>query len=162
MRAIETAQRASQTAKQTVHRLLAFSRLQPLSPTEINLNALVEDLADMMRRLLGEQIEVDTRLAAGLWSTFADRNQLESVLLNLVVNARDAMPDGGQLTIETSNASIGADAAGAPDGDYVCLCVDDTGHGIAAEHLSKVFEPFFTTKETGKGRGSACRWCTAS
>jgi len=153
MRAIETAQRASQTAKQTVHRLLAFSRLQPLSPSEINLNMLVDDLADMMRRVLGEQIEVDTKLAAGVWSTFADRNQLESVLLNLVVNARDAMANGGQLTIETSNAFTKADTAGAPDGEYVCLCVHDTGHGIVPEHLSKVFEPFFTTKETGKGSG---------
>ena len=153
MRAIDTAQRASQTAKQTVHRLLAFSRLQPLTPSELNINALVEDLADMVRRLLDENIEVETALAPALWPTFADRNQLESVLLNLVVNARDAMTQGGRLTIETSNAHSRPSAAGAPDAEYVCLVVRDTGHGIAPEHLTKVYEPFFTTKETGKGSG---------
>jgi PAS domain S-box-containing protein len=152
MRAIETAQRASHTAKQTVHRLLAFSRLQPLTPTELNINALVLDLADMLRRVLGENIEVGTALAPELWPTFADRNQLESVLLNLVVNARDAMPHGGRLTVETSNVRA-QETPGAVDGDYVCLVVRDTGHGIAPEHLAKVFEPFFTTKETGKGSG---------
>jgi PAS domain S-box-containing protein len=153
-RAIETAQRASQTAKQTVHRLLAFSRLQPLAPApELDLNTLVEDLADMVRRVLGESIEVDTALAPSLWPTFADRNQVESMLLNLVVNARDAMPRGGRLSIETSNAYSRPDIAGAPEGEYVCLVVRDTGHGIAGEHLSRVFEPFFTTKEPGQGSG---------
>jgi PAS domain S-box-containing protein len=152
-RAIETAQRASRTAKQTVHRLLAFSRLQPLAPGELNINTLVEELADMVRRVLGENIEVDTALSPGLWPTFADRNQLESMLLNLVVNARDAMPQGGRLSIETSNAFARPDIAGAPEGEYVCVVVRDTGHGIAPEHLSRVFEPFFTTKEAGKGSG---------
>jgi PAS domain S-box-containing protein len=153
MRAIDTAQRASQTAKQTVHRLLAFSRLQPLTPSELNINVLVGDLADMLRRVLGENIEVATALAPALWPTFADRNQLESVLLNLVVNARDAMPHGGRLTIETSNVHAGPQTPGAQEGDCVCLVVRDTGCGIAPEHLPKVFEPFFTTKETGKGSG---------
>jgi PAS domain S-box-containing protein len=153
MRALDTAQRASQTAKQTVHRLLAFSRLQPLTPSELNINALVEDLADMLRRVLGENIEIETRLAPSLWSTFADRNQLESVLLNLVVNARDAMPGGGRLRIETSNVPARPDVPGAPGAEYVSLEVRDTGHGIEPAHLSKVFEPFFTTKEAGKGSG---------
>ena len=153
MRAIDTAQRASQTAKQTVHRLLAFSRLQPLTPSELNINALVGDLADMLRRVLGENIEVTTALAPSLWPTFADRNQLESVLLNLVVNARDAMPHGGRLVIETSNVHAGPQTQGALEDEYVCLVVRDTGCGIAPEHLPKVFEPFFTTKETGKGSG---------
>jgi PAS domain S-box-containing protein len=155
LRAVETAQKASQTAKQTVQRLLAFSRLQPLVPTEIDINVLVQDLADMFARVLGETIEVETRLAPALWPTFADRNQLESVLLNLVVNAHDAMPDGGRLRIETANVDVGG--ADAPhdmsSGQYVCLTVSDTGCGIAREHLDKVFEPFFTTKETGKGSG---------
>jgi PAS domain S-box-containing protein len=152
-RAIETAQRASQTAKQTVHRLLAFSRLQPLVPAEVDINALVEDLADMVRRVLGENIKVDTALSPALWSTFADRNQVESMLLNLVVNARDAMPQGGRLCIETSNVHSRPEIAGAPEGEYVCLVVRDTGHGIPSEHLARVFEPFFTTKEAGKGSG---------
>jgi PAS domain S-box-containing protein len=154
MRALETAQRASQSAKQTVQRLLAFSRLQPLVPTELDLNVLVGDLADMFARVLGETIRVDTILAPSLWLTFADRNQLESVLLNLVVNAREALQDGGRLLIETANVEIGAGTAQdiAP-GQYVGLTVSDSGCGIEPANLEKVFEPFFTTKETGKGSG---------
>jgi len=154
LHALETAQRASQTAKQTVQRLLAFSRLQPLVPAELDLNVLVQDLADMFARVLGGQIEIDTTLAPGLWPTLADHNQLESVLLNLVVNARNAMPHGGRLSIETANCTVDADSGlDIAPGPYVCLTVSDTGQGIAAEHLPKVFEPFFTTKETGKGSG---------
>jgi PAS domain S-box-containing protein len=154
LRALETAHKASQTAKQTVQRLLAFSRLQPLVPSELDLNLLVGDLTDMFARVLGEQIRIRTRLAPGLWPTFADRNQLESVLLNLVVNARDAMPQGGELAIETANLEVtGEDGPDLPPARYVCLTVADNDHGIAAEHLPRVFEPFFTTKETGKGSG---------
>jgi len=154
MRALDTAQKASQTAKQTVQRLLAFSRLQPLVPTELDLNVLVGDLAGMFARVLGGPVRVDTALAPSLWLTFADRNQLESVLLNLVVNARDAMESGGRVLIETANVEIDAGAGqDLSPGQYVRLTVSDTGCGIASEHLDKVFEPFFTTKETGKGSG---------
>jgi PAS domain S-box-containing protein len=154
VRAIETMQRAAKSAKQLVHRLLAFSRRQELEPSELSINALIEDMSEMIERTLGETIETTTRLADDLWPTFADRNQLESALLNLVVNARDAMAEGGRLQIETKNITIRAhELDDAPPGDYVALAVSDTGCGIAHEHLDKVFEPFFTTKDTGKGSG---------
>jgi len=152
--AIETAQKASRSAKQLVQRLLAFSRLQNLDPAVVDANALVESMIDMIRRTLGETISVDTILADELWYAFADRHQLESALLNLVVNARDAMPQGGTLMIETANVEL---AAGYPDevapGQYVVVSVSDTGVGIPPEVLAKVFEPFFTTKDPGKGSG---------
>ena len=154
LRAIETAQRASRSAGQLVQRMLVFSRLQKLEPTSLDANALVADMEDMIARTLGEAIEVKTALAPGLWTTFVDPNQLESALLNLVVNARDAMPDGGSLTIETANAEFAGSANDdiAP-GQYVMVSVSDTGCGIPKEHLDKVFEPFFTTKEVGMGSG---------
>ena len=154
LRAIETAQRASRSAGQLVQRMLVFSRLQKLEPTPLDANALISDMEDMIARTLGETIEVKTALAPGLWTTFVDRNQLESALLNLVVNARDAMPDGGLLTIETANVEFAgsADDDIAP-GQYAMVSVSDTGCGIAKEHLDKVFEPFFTTKEVGMGSG---------
>jgi len=154
LRAIETAQRASRSAGQLVQRMLAFSRLQKLEPTPLDANALISDMEDMIARTLGETIEVKTVLAPGLWTTFVDRNQLESAFLNLVVNARDAMPDGGLLTIETANVEFAGslDDDAAP-GQYVMVNVSDTGCGIAREHLDKVFEPFFTTKEVGMGSG---------
>jgi len=152
--AIETAQRASRSAKQLVQRLLAFSRLQNLEPAVIDANALVESMIDMIRRTLGETISVETVLADDLWPAFADRHHLESALLNLVVNARDAMPKGGTLMIETANVELGS---GYPDevapGQYVVVSVSDTGVGIAPDVLGKVFEPFFTTKDPGKGSG---------
>jgi len=152
--AIDTAQKASRSAKQLVQRLLAFSRLQNLEPAVLDANALIESMIDMMARTLGETISVETVLAQDLWRTFADRHQLESALLNLVVNARDAMPGGGTLVIETANVELGP---GYPDevapGRYVVLSVSDTGCGIAKELLPRVFEPFFTTKDTGKGSG---------
>jgi PAS domain S-box-containing protein len=153
VKSIEAAQRAARNAAQTVHRLLAFSRLQPLSPTAHDANALIAEMADMIARTLGETIEVRTSLASDLWPVYADRHQLQTVLLNLVVNARDAMPAGGRLDIDTANVEL--DAAAAPDapGDYVMLRVADSGSGIAPEHLSKVFDPFFSTKEPGKGSG---------
>jgi PAS domain S-box-containing protein len=152
--AIATAQRASQSARDLVLRMLAFSRLQNLEPAVLDVNALIADMRDMIDRTLGETIDVDLRCAPDLWPTFADRNQLETALLNLVVNARDAMPDGGTVTIETANVRIGAgDADEIPAGAYVLLAVADTGCGIASHILPKVFEPFFTTKDTGKGSG---------
>ena len=152
--AIETAQRASRSAKQLVQRLLAFSRLQNLEPAVLDANALVEGMIDMIARTLGETINVETVLTRDLWRTFADRHQLESALINLVVNARDAMPEGGTLLIETANVELGS---GYPEevsaGQYVVVSVSDTGCGIAKSVLPKVFEPFFTTKDTGKGSG---------
>ncbi|HVL36276.1 MAG TPA: ATP-binding protein [Burkholderiales bacterium] len=149
---IEAALAATRNAAQLTHRLLAFSRQQPLEPAVLDVNRLIGDMADMIAHTLGETITVETRLAADLWATFADRNQLESAFLNLVVNARDAMDGGGRLLVRTENVS----AAGGdelPAGDYVALSVADSGSGIAPEHLAKVFDPFFTTKEPGKGSG---------
>jgi PAS domain S-box-containing protein len=154
LKAIETAQKASRSAAQLVQRLLAFGRQQRLEPASLDANALISDMADMISRTLAETVEVETALAPELWMTFADRNQLESALLNLVVNARDAMPDGGRLMIETANVEIGDTLAKdiAP-GQYVMVSVSDTGCGIAKELLDKVFEPFFTTKDVGMGSG---------
>ncbi|MGE5170910.1 MAG: ATP-binding protein [Rudaea sp.] len=152
--AIATAQRASQSARELVLRMLAFSRLQNLAPTVLDVNKLIAGMRDMIARTLGETIDVDVRSADGLWPTSADRNQLETALLNLVVNARDAMPGGGSVTIETRNVEIGAgDADEIPAGAYVMLSVADTGCGIGADILPRVFEPFFTTKDAGRGSG---------
>jgi CheY-like chemotaxis protein len=154
LKAIETAQKASRSAAQLVQRLLAFGRQQRLEPASLDANALISDMADMISRTLAETVEVETALAPELWMTFADRNQLESALLNLVVNARDAMPDGGGLMIETANVEIGdTPAKDIALGQYVMVSVSDTGCGIAKELLDKVFEPFFTTKDVGMGSG---------
>jgi PAS domain S-box-containing protein len=154
VKAIETAQRASRSAGQLVQRMLVFSRMQRLEPATLDVNALITDMQDMISRTLGETIEVKARLAPDLWPIFADRNQLESALLNLVVNARDAMQGGGLLTIETANVEL-ADGSGddAAPGQYAMINVSDTGCGIPAELMDKVFEPFFTTKEVGTGSG---------
>ncbi len=153
-RVTATAQRAALNAKHLVQRLLAFSRQQPLAPTILDVNELIGNMTEIIGRALGETTELQTLLAPDLWTVYADRNQLESVLLNLVVNARDAMPDGGRLCITTANDDV-RDAG--PDelvpGSYVTLSVSDTGCGIAREHLDRVFEPFFTTKAPGKGSG---------
>ena len=138
-------------------RLLAFSRQQPLQPAQVEANDLVVGMSDLVRRTLGETVAVETRLAEDLSATLVDPNQLESAILNLAVNARDAMPDGGQLTIETSNVDL--DAAGAraipeaASGRYVIVSVADTGTGMAPELVARIFEPFFTTKPLGKGTG---------
>ncbi|HEU0200752.1 MAG TPA: PAS domain-containing protein [Burkholderiaceae bacterium] len=149
---VETVLQATRKAAQLTQRLLAFSRQQALEPAVIDVNRLIADMAEMIRRTLGETIKVETALAADLWPTFTDRNQLESALLNLVVNARDAMADGGHLVIETQNLDL-RDADDLPPGQYVVVAVSDTGSGIPQELLAKVFDPFFTTKETGKGSG---------
>jgi PAS domain S-box-containing protein len=149
---IEAALQATRNAAQLTHRLLAFSRQQPLEPAVVDVNRLIADMAGMMAHTLGETIAVRTDLAPGLWSTFTDRNQLESAFLNLVVNARDAMPEGGRLTVRTENCVLEASDE-LPAGEYVRLSVADTGCGIAPELLPRVFDPFFTTKETGKGSG---------
>jgi PAS domain S-box-containing protein len=149
--------RATQRAADLTRQLLAFSRKQPLKPQATNLNDLVSTTGRLLRRTLGERIEIESILADDLWTINVDRAQLESALVNLCLNARDAMPVGGRLLIETRNVELGGDyVAQYPDvaaGPHVMLAVTDTGLGIAPEQLSHVFEPFFTTKEVGKGTG---------
>ena len=154
---VDTALQATRNAAQLTHRLLAFSRLQPLAPALLDVNQLITDMSVIIRHTIGETISFASSLEPGLWAAFADRNQLETALLNLVVNARDAMPQGGRLALETSNIDI-ADPYPAPvdelkPGEYIVLAVSDTGVGIPPENVGKVFEPFFTTKEIGKGSG---------
>jgi PAS domain S-box-containing protein len=139
-----------------VHRLLAFSRRQPLEPRGLSVNTLVSGMSDMLRRTLGETIVIETVLGGGLWSTFVDPSELESALLNLAINARDAMPDGGKLTIESANVYLDDDYAREAEitpGQYVGIFVSDSGTGMTPEVISKAFDPFFTTKEVGQGTG---------
>ena len=139
-----------------VHRLLAFSRSQPLEPKPVSMNNLVSGMSDMLRRTLGETILIENVLAGGVWTTFVDTTELESALLNLAINARDAMPDGGKLTIEAANVyldDIYAGEAEIPPGQYVGIFVSDSGTGMSPEVLAKAFEPFFTTKGIGEGTG---------
>jgi CheY-like chemotaxis protein len=139
------------------HRLLAFSRQQSLSPQHIDINRHVSGISDLLRRTLGEAIAIETVLAGGLWHCFVDPNQLESALLNIAVNARDAMPDGGKLTVETGNTYLDEEYAAMHEdvspGPYVLLAVTDTGTGMSPEVMSHALELFFTTKESGKGTG---------
>jgi signal transduction histidine kinase/DNA-binding response OmpR family regulator len=149
--------RGATRAATLTHQLLAFSRRQPLEPKPVEINGLVLGLADLLRRTLGERVAIETVLAGGLWPSFADRNQLENALVNLAVNARDAMPDGGKLTIETANAHLDEAYAAAHEevttGQYVLIAVTDTGSGMTKEVAAKAFEPFFTTKDVGQGSG---------
>jgi PAS domain S-box-containing protein len=152
--AIHGADRAAQLTRQ----LLAFARRQPLEPKVVNLGRLVGDMADMLNRALGESVGVETVIAGGLWNTLADPAQVESAILNLAINARDAMPDGGKLTIELTNAGLDETYASREGveiepGQYVLLAISDTGHGMPAATLARVFEPFFTTKAVDKGTG---------
>jgi signal transduction histidine kinase/DNA-binding response OmpR family regulator len=137
--------------------LLAFARRQALEPRSVDLARVIHAMTDMLRRTLGEQIEVEAVIAGGLWNTLADPNQIENAILNLAINARDAMPDGGKLTLEAANAHLD-DAYAALQGDvtpgqYVMLAVSDTGGGMTSETMNRAFEPFFTTKAEGKGTG---------
>jgi PAS domain S-box-containing protein len=149
--------KAADRATTLVRQLLAFSRQQVLQPRALDLNATVRDLAPMLSRLIGAQVHLDTRLIEGLGVVHADPGQIEQVLVNLVVNASDAMPEGGTLTIETANAQLDADYvqqhADAVAGPYVVLAVSDTGSGMSRETQARIFDPFFTTKELGKGTG---------
>jgi two-component system cell cycle sensor histidine kinase/response regulator CckA len=148
--------KAGESAAGLTRQLLAFSRKQMLRPELVSLNDVVRDIDTMLRRVIGEDITLVSIPAPGLWPAAADPGQMQQVLLNLAVNARDAMPSGGSLIIETANVSIGHDGAAAgspPAGDYVSLIVSDTGTGMSAEVQARLFEPFFTTKEPGKGTG---------
>ncbi|TWI52484.1 PAS domain S-box-containing protein [Pseudomonas duriflava] len=137
--------------------LLAFARRQPLKPIAINLSRLLRSMDDLLRRALGETIEIETVIAGGLWTTMVDPNQLENVILNLAINARDAMKAGGKLTLELSNAMLDdhyvRSQTDIAPGQYVLLAVSDTGSGMSAETLERAFEPFFTTKPEGEGTG---------
>lgn len=154
---VEEIRKAGQSAMSLTRQLLAFSRKQVLEPRMLDLNAVVHHLDKMVRRLIGEDIKIVSRLDPRLGSVRADAGQIEQVLLNLVLNARDAMPEGGTLTIETANVELDEDYAsrylGTPSGHYVMLAVSDTGCGMDAEIQSRLFEPFFTTKEKGRGTG---------
>ncbi len=155
-RYLAAGQGAARRAAALTHRLLAFSRRQTLSPTSVVINRLLADFTELVRRTVGPAIEVETVAAGGLWRTLVDANQLENALLNLCINARDAMPDGGRITIETGNKWLDETAARertlAP-GQYVTVCVSDTGAGIDKAILDRVFDPFFTTKPLGQGTG---------
>jgi PAS domain S-box-containing protein len=150
------AQGAVKRAAALTHRLLAFSRRQPLDPRPTNINRLVNDLQELIQRTVGPSVRVEVVGMSGLWPTLVDPNQLENAILNLSINARDAMPDGGRLTIETANKWLDERAArqhDLPVGQYVSICVSDTGTGMAPDIVAKAFEPFFTTKPLGQGTG---------
>ena len=155
-RYISAAMTSANRAAALTHRLLAFARRQPLSPRSVNADQLVASLEDLLRRTIGETINLKIETSTNLWSTLCDPNQLESALLNLAINARDAMPEGGRLTIKTSNARLDgvllANPALSP-GDYICIDVADTGIGMTAEVVARAFDPFFTTKPIGQGTG---------
>jgi PAS domain S-box-containing protein len=156
-RYLDAANTSAQRAAALTSRLLAFGRRQSLDLKPTDVNGLVTGMEDLLRRTLGEQVELECRLAADLWPACTDANQLESALLNLCINARDAMPNGGQLTVESVNTHVDErylhDHPGLTAGDYVVLCVSDTGIGMAPETMEKVFDPFFTTKPVGQGTG---------
>lgn len=157
LRALDNAMKGAQRAAILTERLLSFARRKPLEPKVLNINGLVSSMSDLLERTLGESITIRTTLAADLWNVEVDPSELEAAILNLAVNARDAMPDGGDVTIETANVELD-DAYAALDfevraGRYVVISVADTGTGILPEVLDQVFEPFFTTKSAGQGTG---------
>jgi PAS domain S-box-containing protein len=155
-RYIDAAQGAAKRAAALTQRLLAFSRRQTLDPRPVNLNRLIGDMEELIRRTVGPSVEMEVVGAGGVWSTLVDSNQLENALLNLCINARDAMPDGGRITIETANKWLDDRAAAErelPAGQYVSLCVTDTGTGMTPEVIARAFDPFFTTKPLGEGTG---------
>jgi PAS domain S-box-containing protein len=152
----ELIQSAAERGADLTHRLLAFSRRQPLAPVVVDANQLIGGLEALLRRTLHENIDLELVRGAGLWKAVVDRSQLESAVLNIAINARDAMPDGGKLTIETANARLDETYGEQEDvraGRYVMIAVSDTGQGMDPEVLSRAFDPFFTTKPVGKGSG---------
>src|SRR5207245_2966680 len=156
-KSVEATRHAAERAAALTMQLLAFSRKQVIEPTVIDLNASVMEIEKMLHRVIGEDIEHASRWEPGLGRIKADHGQLSQVLMNLAVNARDAMPNGGKLVIETAHADLddtyGRQHLGAKSGPHVMLAVSDTGMGMDSETLSHIFEPVFTTKETGKGTG---------
>ncbi len=160
-RYIDVAMTSVNRATALTHRLLAFSRRQTLDPKPTDVNRLVSGMEELFRRTMGPRVEVETKLTSGLWSALCDPNQLENAVLNLVINARDAMPDGGHLLIETANTvfphwrGISNDEAQGkvPDGEYMGLFVTDTGSGMSPDVIARAFDPFYTTKPIGQGTG---------
>jgi signal transduction histidine kinase/DNA-binding response OmpR family regulator len=156
-RRLETASYAAERGSKLSSQLLAFARRQPLQPVSTNLARLIGGMSDLLQRALGEAIEIETIVGGGLWNTLVDTNQLENVILNLAINARDAMKTGGKLTLEVGNAMLDDQyvAAGVdiPAGQYVMLAISDTGTGMSQDVMERVFEPFFTTKKEGEGTG---------
>ena len=153
---LSIAMNSSKRAASLTHRLLAFSRRQTLDATPVNINRLVTGMAELIRRTVGPEISLEVVSASDLWMTYVDSSQLESALLNLCINARDAMPDGGRLTVETANRWIDTRAAREHDlksGQYISMCVSDTGTGMAPDVATRAFDPFFTTKPLGMGTG---------
>jgi PAS domain S-box-containing protein len=148
---------AAERGAQLTQRMLAFARKQPLQSRVIDLNEVATHMVGMLRRMLSEDINVKTKLGAGLWSATADGNQVEDAILNLAINARDAMPTGGKLVVETENVSLdkryAAQNAEVMPGDYVSIAVTDSGTGMSAAVMERAFEPFYTTKEVGRGTG---------
>jgi len=153
---VAVAMNAVNRAASVTHRLLAFSRRQALEPAPTDVNRLIDSMEELCRQTLGPGIKFEMRQAADLWRVRCDPNQLESALLNLLINARDAMPQGGKLVVETENTLVGREPAGpceVPEGEYVSISVTDTGSGMTPEVLAKAFDPFFTTKPIGQGTG---------
>jgi two-component system cell cycle sensor histidine kinase/response regulator CckA len=154
---VEKILKGGQRAADLIRQLLAFSRKQIIEPKTLNLNTTLEEFKKMLGRFIGEHIQLETVLAPELWFVEADPSQIEQVFLNLAVNARDAMPDGGQLTIETANVVLDPDETAKglelDPGEYVMVAISDTGIGMSEEVQARIFEPFFTTKEMGKGTG---------
>ena len=155
-RYITAAMGAAARAASLTHRLLAFSRQQTLEPRAIDANGLISSMEELVRRSIGPSITLEIVLAVGLWPCFVDPNQLENAILNLAINARDAMPEGGRLTMETAKSRVDETAARERDmapGQYVTICVTDSGCGMPPEVIARVFDPFFTTKPPGQGTG---------
>ena len=157
VRRLTTAAFAADRGAKLASQLLAFARRQPLQPVPVDLNRILRDMEELVQRVLGETIKIEMNARSGLWSTLVDPNQIENVILNLAINARDAMPAGGRLTLELGNATLDEQyVANEPDltaGEYVMLAISDTGTGMPPEVASRAFEPFFTTKREGQGTG---------
>jgi PAS domain S-box-containing protein len=155
-RYITAAQGAASRAASLTHRLLAFARRQTLEPRAVNANKLISGMEELIRRTVGPQVKIETVLAVGLWTCFCDPNQLENAILNLCINGRDAMEEGGTITVETANSWVDQRSGAERDmepGQYVAICVTDTGKGMSQDVVARAFDPFFTTKPVGKGTG---------
>jgi len=156
-RFIASALKGCERASDLTKRLLGFVRREPIDPQPVEINEVITRMSDLAWHSLGDQIEVTSRLSGDLWPVFVDPNQLETALLNLALNARDAMEGGGRLTVETANCQVDEASEdthpGIAPGDYVAISIGDTGSGMPPEVRDKAFDPFFTTKEAGKGTG---------